>query len=77
VGAALVAGYDAPIAVQRTARELGLTYDLAIDQSGAFARAFADRFPITVVVARDGRIVAVRVGALAPGELDGLVAQAG
>ena len=77
VGALAVAGFDAPVRVRGLAKQLGLTMDIAIDQSQRFSRAFAaDSYPVTVVVASDGRILAVRRGPVSAAEIEELVARA-
>jgi cytochrome c biogenesis protein CcmG/thiol:disulfide interchange protein DsbE len=55
----------------------GLSYPIARDADGRVARSFGvDILPTLVVVAADGRVVAVRTGALDEGELGDLVRSA-
>jgi peroxiredoxin len=49
--------------VRRYARELGLTFQLVVDQSGTTSRLYGVvGIPTTFVIARDGRAVAFGVG---------------
>jgi peroxiredoxin len=55
----------------------GLSYAIAHDASGRVARAFGvDILPTLVVLSAEGRVVAVRTGAIDEGELGELVRKA-
>ncbi len=74
-----VALRDSDPAARRLARETGVTYPLAFDDSGSFYRALrAFGMPVTAFVLRDGRIALLHAGPLNEAQLqravDGLLA---
>ncbi|MEJ5212081.1 MAG: TlpA disulfide reductase family protein [Burkholderiales bacterium] len=68
---------DEPAAVEAFARELGINYPLLLGgaEGAALARTLGSRgaLPFSVILNREGRIVATRLGTLNEAELDQLL----